>query len=178
MSHFSEQKLIRIQGLNRSTHRGRLFSGPARKPLACALGKAGQTHLKREGDQKTPIGAWRPLAVLYRPDRSPRPRTCLPISRLQPTAGWCDDSHDRNYNRPVTRPYPASTEALWRSDELYDLIIVLDHNQVPRIKGLGSAIFMHVAKPGYPPTEGCIALAKPDLMKLLPLLTPETVFVL
>ena len=178
MSHFSEQKLIRIQGLNRSTHRARLFLSPALKPLECALGKTGQTYLKQEGDRKTPIGAWRPLVVLYRPDRLQRPRTNLPISRLHPTDGWCDDKTDRNYNRPVTRPYPASSETLWRGDELYDLIIVLDHNQIPRVKGRGSAIFMHVAKPGYPPTDGCVALQKSDLINLLPHLSPDTVFVL
>jgi L,D-peptidoglycan transpeptidase YkuD (ErfK/YbiS/YcfS/YnhG family) len=105
--------------------------------------------------------------VLYRSDRLLRPQTRLPIAALQARNGWCDDPRDRNYNRPVRHPYPASAERLWRHDHLYDLIVVLGHNDRPRVKGRGSAIFMHVAGPGLKPTEGCIALERPHLLRLI-----------
>ena len=106
-------------------------------------------------------------AVLYRPDRMRRPRTPLPVRAIRRHDGWCDASADRNYNRPVRLPYPASAERLWREDALYDVVVVLDYNERPRVRGRGSAIFMHVARPGYAPTEGCIALARAHLLRLL-----------
>ena len=81
--------------------------------------------------------------------------------------GWCDAPADRNYNRPVRLPYAASAERLWREDELYDVVVILNYNVRPRSRGRGSAIFMHVARPGYAPTEGCIALARGHLLRLL-----------
>ncbi len=139
--------------------------GPLR--LACALGRSGCRATKREGDGATPMGRWRLVEVLYRPDRVRRPSTRLPLRPIHPTDGWCDAPVDRNYNRGVRLPYPASTERLWREDELYDIVVVLDHNLRPRVRGHGSAIFMHVARPGYRPTEGCIALSAPDLRRVL-----------
>jgi L,D-peptidoglycan transpeptidase YkuD (ErfK/YbiS/YcfS/YnhG family) len=140
--------------------------------FACALGRGGRSARKREGDGATPIGRWRLLCVLYRPDRVRRPVTALPVRRLSPADGWCDAPADRNYNRPVRHPYPASAERLWREDGLYDLIVVLSHNTRPRVRGAGSAVFMHVARPGYPPTEGCIALRRDHLQRLLSRLRP------
>ena len=89
------------------------------------------------------------------------------VRRLQPTDGWCDAPGDPNYNRAVKLPYRASAETLSRADGLYDLVVVLDHNTKPRIRGAGSAIFMHVAKPGYSPTEGCVAFRREHLLALL-----------
>ena len=89
------------------------------------------------------------------------------LRRITPVSGWCDAPGDRNYNRQVTLPYPASAETLWRDDGLYDLVLVLDHNHRPRVQGAGSAIFVHVARPGHRPTEGCIALTRADLVQLL-----------
>ena len=94
-------------------------------------------------------------------------RTALPLRSIGVLDGWCDDPLDRNYNRRVRHPYPASAERLWRSDHLYDLVVVLGYNDRPRVAGRGSAIFMHVAGPGYAPTAGCIALRLPDLKRLL-----------
>ncbi len=99
------------------------------------------------------------------------------MRRIAPDAGWCDALYDRNYNRPVRLPYPASAERMWREDRLYDLVIVLDHNQRPRRQGGGSAIFLHVARPGYGATEGCIALARPDLVRLLADIRPGSLIV-
>lgn len=93
--------------------------------------------------------------------------TALPKRPIRPDDGWCDAPVDRNYNRRVRLPYPASTERLSRDDALYDLVVVLDYNMRPRRRGAGSAIFMHVARSGWLPTEGCIALAEPDLRRVL-----------
>ncbi len=104
-----------------------------------------------------------------------RPPTRLPLTRLRPDAGWCDDPRDRNYNRYVRHPYPASAERLWRDDGLYDLVVVIGHNDRPRVRGQGSAVFVHVAGPGFVPTEGCIALRLPDLKRLLARLSRASV---
>jgi L,D-peptidoglycan transpeptidase YkuD (ErfK/YbiS/YcfS/YnhG family) len=112
--------------------------------------------------------------VLYRPDRLRKLRAGLPVQAMRRSDGWCDDVRDGNYNRKVRLPYAASAETLWREDHIYDVVVVLDHNSRPRAKGRGSAIFMHVARAGYKPTAGCIALSLGDLTRLLALLGPAT----
>lgn len=149
---------------------GYVHLGPLRLP--CALGRSGSRVRKREGDGATPIGRWAVLRVLFRADHLPRPRTRLPVQPVGRADGWCDAPGDRNYNRPVRHPYPASAERLWREDALYDVVVVLGHNQKPRRRGAGSAIFMHIARPGYLPTEGCIALRRDHLLRLLARLQP------
>jgi L,D-peptidoglycan transpeptidase YkuD (ErfK/YbiS/YcfS/YnhG family) len=136
--------------------------------LRCALGRSGIVRDKREGDGGTPAGTLRPLAVFYRPDRERRPATELPLHAVAEGDGWCDDPGDRNYNRLVGLPYPAGHERLWRDDSLYDLLVVLDWNMAPVIRQRGSAIFLHLARDGYAPTEGCIALSRHDMGRLLP----------
>lgn len=139
----------------------------------CAVGRGGISADKREGDGATPIGCWPLRRLLYRPDREERPETGLPLAPLQPDAGWCDDPDSAQYNEPVTLPHPARHERLWREDALYDLLVVLGYNDSPPIPGAGSAIFLHVARDDYAPTEGCVALAKPDLRALLESLGPN-----
>ena len=140
----------------------------------CALGLNGviASREKREGDGRSPAGIWPLRRVLYRPDRGPEPATRLPICPLGPGDGWCDDPADAAYNRPVTLPYPASAESLWREDGLYDLLVVLGHNDTPVRPGAGSAIFLHVATPDHAPTLGCVALARADLVALLAIAGP------
>jgi L,D-peptidoglycan transpeptidase YkuD (ErfK/YbiS/YcfS/YnhG family) len=135
----------------------------------CALGPAGvlPADLKREGDGATPGGIWPIRRVLYRPDRGPPPDTALPVQPIDPSDGWCDAPGDPAYNRPVTLPYPASAERLWRDDGVYDLVVILGHNDAPPVPGRGSAIFLHLARPDFSPTEGCVALAREDLEALL-----------
>ena len=133
----------------------------------CALGRGGLARDKREGDGATPIGAWPMRRLLYRADRLGRPATRLPFLKLGPEDGWCDDPADPAYNRPVRLPYPGRHERLWREDALYDLIVVLGHNDDQVVRGHGSAIFLHVARPDYAPTEGCVALAAADLLRVL-----------
>ncbi len=154
-----------VMSLSPAAARGIVKLGSLTFP--CALGRGGRRTRKREGDGATPAGRWRLMGVLYRADRGRRPATRLPVWRLAPGDGWCDAPADRNYNRPVEHPYPASAERLWRADGLYDLIVVLSHNARPRVRGAGSAVFMHVARPGYAPTEGCIALERAHLLRLL-----------
>jgi L,D-peptidoglycan transpeptidase YkuD (ErfK/YbiS/YcfS/YnhG family) len=132
-----------------------------------AIGRGGVRSVKREGDGATPSGHWRVREIFYRPDRIRRPFAKMSLKAIRPSDGWCDAMHDRNYNRKVKLPYPASHERLWRNDNLYDLVVVLDYNIAPRVKGLGSAIFMHVARRGLAPTEGCIAMKREHLLRLI-----------
>lgn len=136
--------------------------------MRCALGRTGQRMRKREGDGASPAGVWALREAFYRSDRLMRPRTALPLRAIRRQDGWCDASGDRIYNRRVTHPYPASAERLWRQDGLYDIVVVLGYNDRPRIKGRGSAIFLHCVRDGYEPTEGCIAVSRHDLLRLLP----------
>lgn len=135
--------------------------------VRCALGRGGVRTDKREGDGATPVGAFPLRRLLYRADRLERPRTGLPVDPIREDDGWCDDPADPAYNRPVRLPFSASHEKLWRDDALYDLVVVLGHNDDPPAPGLGSAVFLHVAKPDWGPTEGCVAVTRDDLLRLL-----------
>lgn len=122
---------------------------------------------KREGDGASPIGVWPMKRVFYRTDRLAAPLTALPTQIISRALGWSDAPQSPDYNCLVRLPYPASHEKLWRADHAYDVIVELGHNDAPPVPGLGSAIFLHVAKPGYTATEGCIALAIEDLLEVL-----------
>jgi L,D-peptidoglycan transpeptidase YkuD (ErfK/YbiS/YcfS/YnhG family) len=135
--------------------------------VRCALGRSGIREHKQEGDGATPAGVFPLRRVLYRMDRLPAPRTALPVNAIDPGLGWCDEPADPTYNTAVRLPVAARHERLWREDELYDLLAVIGYNDDPVVRGRGSAIFLHVASAGYPPTEGCVALALPDLRQLL-----------
>jgi L,D-peptidoglycan transpeptidase YkuD (ErfK/YbiS/YcfS/YnhG family) len=167
------RRAVVVSTLSASATRGRLKLGNLTFP--CALGRTGWRARKREGDGATPAGVWRMRSVLYRADRVERPCTALPVRAIRPHDGWCDASADRNYNRLVRHPYRASAERLWRTDALYDIVVVLGYNDRPRVLRHGSAIFMHVARAGYAPTEGCIALTRAHLLRLLARLGPRSV---
>ena len=153
------------------------FTGPDEDPTwttRCALGRSGviDASAKREGDGASPLGVWPIRRVLYRPDRQPAPTTRLPLAPISPADGWCDAPGDPAYNQPVTLPYPASAEQLWREDGVYDLLVILGHNDDPPMSPLGSAIFLHLIRDDGRPTEGCVALARDDLLRLLAAATP------
>jgi len=135
--------------------------------LRCAVGRGGIRADKHEGDGATPAGSWPMRRLLYRPDRIAVPATRLAAAPLAPQDGWCDDPEDALYNRPVRLPYRGRAERLWREDGIYDLIVPLGYNDDRVVPGAGSAIFLHVARPDYAPTEGCIALAEADLLRVL-----------
>ncbi|AUG54633.1 L,D-transpeptidase family protein [Thalassospira marina] len=137
------------------------------KNYRAAIGKTGMSLDKREGDGASPIGNWTLRYVMYRADRVPAPKTGLPVHILAPDDGWCDAPSSSHYNRPVRLPLDASHEKLWREDAVYDVIVALDHNDSPAVPGNGSAIFMHIARPAYNGTEGCIALSRADLYEIL-----------
>jgi L,D-peptidoglycan transpeptidase YkuD (ErfK/YbiS/YcfS/YnhG family) len=141
----------------------------------CALGRGGVRADKKEGDGATPIGTFPLRRVYYRVDRISRPATNLPVIPIAEDDAWCDDPDYPLYNTKVVTPYPARTEPLWRDDHLYDVLVVLGHNDAPVVPGAGSAIFLHVAADDYAPTEGCVALALDDLLAVLRLVDRSSV---
>jgi L,D-peptidoglycan transpeptidase YkuD (ErfK/YbiS/YcfS/YnhG family) len=147
-------------------------------PLAfrAALGRGGRTSRKKEGDGATPIARMQLLHGYYRRDRKIGSLgTRLAMTPIRASMLWCDAPADANYNRPVASPFGKSHEAMMRSDHLYDICLVMDWNISSRRRNLGSAIFFHLARDGYSPTEGCIAIARRDMQRLLRLIGPGTV---
>lgn len=141
-----------------------------------ALGRSGRSSRKREGDGATPIAAMPLLYGYYRRDQVSGPlHARLPMIAIDETRLWCDAPADANYNRPVRAPFEPSHEEMKRRDELYDICLVMDWNISSRRRNAGSAIFFHCAKPGYPPTQGCIAIHIRDMRRLLPLIGPDTI---
>jgi L,D-peptidoglycan transpeptidase YkuD (ErfK/YbiS/YcfS/YnhG family) len=153
-------------------HKGILTCG--RLALPCVLGRSGTGMPKLEGDGKTPRAAMKVAFAMCDKGRWPlawrRPWMIGGKERL----GWCDAPHDANYNRAVRLPFDASHETLKREDRLYDCVVVLDWNMRLRTRNRGSAIFMHVARDGLAPTEGCIALKARDLARLVVAIGPGT----
>jgi L,D-peptidoglycan transpeptidase YkuD (ErfK/YbiS/YcfS/YnhG family) len=142
--------------------------------LPAAIGRSGILANKREGDGGSPRGRFRLLRLWWRADRLRRPPTRLATRRIEPSDAWCEDPSDRRYNRPIRIPDSAPGDRLRREDALYDLVIELDHNTRPRVAGRGSAVFIHVARPGFLPTAGCVALDARALSRLLPYLSPSS----
>lgn len=142
--------------------------------LPCALGRSGIHEAKHEGDGATPLGCFPLRRVLYRADRLAAPDTVLPVAAIKAEDGWCDDPGHKAYNRPIAFPFAASAEHLWREDGRYDLVLIPGHNDAPPVPEKGSAIFLHLAGDGYPPTEGCVAFALADLQKILRDATPDS----
>jgi len=140
----------------------------------CAIGHGGIAIKTQEGDGITPLGSWPIREVFYRADRLEKPITIFPVRAIQKTDGWCDDPRDAPYNQHVQKPHASSHEDLWREDHVYDIIVVLGYNDDPIVSGKGSAIFMHLAREGFSPTAGCIALNLADLLKFLKEATEET----
>ena len=141
-------------------------------PRRCANGPAGNGSKRKEGDGITPSGIFPLREVFYRADRIAMPVTILPLWKTEPDDGWCDAPEDQNYNRLVKLPYAASAETLWRADSLYDIVVVIGFNDDPVYAGKGSAIFLHLAKPDFSPTAGCVALTEADLRAALEQLQP------
>lgn len=158
--------VVRPRAVPNAPHLARLHAGQT--TILAAIGKAGVRRVKREGDGGTPVGRFGLMAVLFRPDRVRRMWLAAGSRQLDPGMGWGDDATSSLYNRPAPAGSPFSHERLWRDDGVYDVVIPTTHNQRPRIRGAGSAIFLHLARPGYLPTEGCVAISLADLRRLLP----------
>lgn len=155
------------------TSRGTLAVGKRIRP--CALGRSGLIAAKREGDGGTPVGRFPLRRLFYRPDRESAPVTGLPVQPLAEDHGWCDDpAATGSYNRLVRLPFAASHERMWRNDALYDLVVEIGYYDALAIPGLGSAIFLHLARPDWGPTEGCVALQRDELLAVLMAVGPES----
>jgi len=164
--------VIHVRRSSLDHRRGWLKAGNLTLP--CALGRSGVSHAKREGDGASPAGRFRLLQAFYRADRGPRPRTGLKLTPIRRTDGWSDDVRDRRYNRLVPLPCPTSHERMWRDDHLYDVVIDIGWNRGPIRRGRGSAIFLHLARPGFLPTEGCVAVEPRMARRLLERIGPKT----
>jgi L,D-peptidoglycan transpeptidase YkuD (ErfK/YbiS/YcfS/YnhG family) len=163
---------IRVRTKPGDRTRGVLLAGPLALPVS--LGRGGIQANKREGDGATPRGTFRLLRLWFRPDHGPRPTTGLPLRRIGPADAWCEDPADRRYNRPFRLAPGQAGDRLRRDDHLYDLIVEIDHNTRPRTTRLGSAVFIHLARPGFKPTAGCVGLHGGTLRRLLAWLGPST----
>jgi L,D-peptidoglycan transpeptidase YkuD (ErfK/YbiS/YcfS/YnhG family) len=163
---------IRIKAAAGNPRRGWLNAGPHIIPVA--LGRRGILASKREGDGGTPKGTFRPTQLWWRADRSRRPRTFLPVRAIRPEDAWCEDPTSRHYNRPFTLSHDSAGDRLTREDHLYDFIIEIDHNTSPRTAGRGSAVFLHLARPDFSPTAGCVSMKKSAMLQLLRQIGPHT----
>jgi len=167
---------IRVRARPGRPTQGLLFAGPLAIPVA--LGRSGIRADKREGDGGTPRGRFHALRLWWRADRRPRPKTLLPVRRIGAHDAWCEDPRDRRYNRPFRRAAHEAGDRLRREDALYDLVVEIDHNTRPRVAGRGSAVFIHVARPGFAPTAGCVALGAADLRRIAPRLSRKTTIII
>jgi L,D-peptidoglycan transpeptidase YkuD (ErfK/YbiS/YcfS/YnhG family) len=140
----------------------------------CTLGKAGIGRKKKEGDNITPKGNYKIVRILYRRDRIKKITSKFKLINIKKNMGWCDDPKSKNYNQLIKLPTNYSYEKLFRKDNIYDLIVVLDYNMKPIIKNKGSAIFIHIAKKNFKKTAGCIALKKSNLKKLIRIIGRKT----
>ena len=140
----------------------------------CSIGKKGLKSKKIEGDHCTPIGVFKIGKVYYRPDRVKKPDTILKTKTITKNMGWCDDPKSKDYNKLIKLPINYRYEKLYRKENIYDLILVLNFNMRPIVKKKGSAIFIHIAKKNYKKTEGCVAVNKVSLLKIIKKLKNNT----
>lgn len=167
--------LVRVRRAIGTVHRAKAIVGG--RAIPCAIGRAGMrpAALKREGDGTTPIGRFRILRIWRRDDRWATRSPNWPERRIRPDDGWCETPGDRLYNRAVKLREGVAHDRLQRDDRLYDLVIEIDHNARPRVQGRGSAVFVHLCRPGMTPTAGCVAFEPQELARLLPRLAKATV---
>ena len=142
--------------------------------LRCAIGKRGISSEKWEGDKKTPKGEFKFKCVLYRKDRVANLKTKLTKITINKKMGWCDDPSSIYYNKIISYPSKWNSEKLWRKENIYDIILVINYNLNPVIKNKGSAIFLHIAKKKYKPTNGCIAVSKKNIKIIVSKINKKT----
>lgn len=134
--------------------------------MKCAIGKKGIGYKKKEGDLITPKGKFKIKLILYRKDRV-KLKTKLRKVAIQKNMVWCDDPRSQKYNQLVRLPSNFRHEKLYKKENIYDIVLVLNFNMSPTKKNKGSAIFIHVAKNNYKKTEGCVAIRKFALLKIV-----------
>ena len=140
----------------------------------CAIGKRGISLKKKEGDQITPIGEYKIKYILFRKDRIKKIQSKIRKIEIKKDMGWCDDSRSTQYNKLVKLPFNYSHEKLYKKENIYDIILVLNYNMNPYVKKKGSAIFIHVASKSYEKTKGCVAIKKIELLKIIKELKKDT----
>ena len=148
------------------------------KKLKCAVGHNGLTNDKKEGDLSTPTGVFSFNKIYYRADKLGKIKFAIDSSIIHENDGWCDDQDSKLYNQYIRFPFKESAEHLYRSDDIYDIICVLNYNTSPIIPGKGSAIFLHIARPNFVGTEGCIAIEKEPLFEIAKNLTDSSKIVI
>lgn len=166
-------QILHVRSVGPEPHHGELVFGKLTFP--CALGKSGISRLKTEGDGVTPVGQFELLNVYSRPDRVRLDPINLPHDSLVQNAGWCDEPGHPCYNRPIMVPFDDSHEKMWREDRLYDVVVVMNYNMYPVVPGAGSAVFFHIARQGYPPTAGCVAIYPEHMQQLLAVIKPGAI---
>ena len=142
--------------------------------VKCAIGKRGIGVKCKEGDLITPKGIYKIAKIFLRKDRIKKFKTKINTFPIKKKMGWCNDPHSKNYNKLINYPFNCTFEKLFRKDNIYDVVMVLNYNMKPVIKNKGSAIFLHISKKNYAPTEGCIAIRKSHIKKLLMLISKST----
>ncbi len=142
--------------------------------LRCAIGRNGLIEDKKEGDSCTPIGIFKFNKIYYRGDKLGKINFKIDSSIIQKNDGWCDDVESNLYNQYIQFPFKNSAEHLYRDDDIYDIVCVLSYNTSPIKRGLGSAIFLHIAKPNFVGTEGCVAIDKKSLFEISQNLTSDS----
>ena len=163
---------IRVRAAAGNPRRGWLTVGGLTVPVA--LGRGGIKADKREGDGGTPRGTFRPRQLWWRADRHPRPKTFLAVRAIRPEDAWCEDPSSRHYNQLLRLECDGRGDRLTRDDHLYDFIVEIDHNSSPRIAGRGSAVFLHLARPDFSATAGCVSMTRSAMLRLLERLGPQT----
>ena len=142
--------------------------------VKCSIGKRGINIKKKEGDSITPRGTFKIKQIFYRKDRVKKLKSKLNKKVIDKKMGWCDDSRSNKYNKLVKIPYEYNYEKLYKTNNTYDIILVLNYNMSPIRKHKGSAIFIHVAKKNYSNTKGCVAIKKNDMIKLVSQINKNT----
>ena len=142
--------------------------------VKCAIGRKGIGRKQKEGDQITPRGTFRVKDILYRKDKINYLRSVIKKTQIKKNMGWCDDPKSKDYNKLIKYPFNYKSEKLYRSNNIYDIILVLDFNMHPIKKNKGSAIFIHISNNKYSPTQGCIAIKKKELLKLIKFIDKKT----
>ena len=142
--------------------------------LKCSIGKSGVTQSKKEGDLTTPKGLFKLGLLYYRKDKIKLLKCKIKKRAIKKGMGWCDDSKSKKYNQEIFFPFKYGAEKLYRKDKIYDIFINIKYNQLPIVKGKGSAIFLHLSNKKYKPTSGCVAIQKKDFLKILPLINNKT----
>ena len=142
--------------------------------VKCAIGKKGIGYKRKEGDLITPSGQFKIKFILYRRDRV-KILTQLKKKVINKNTGWCDDPKSIHYNKLVKLPFANKHEKLYKKENIYDIILVLNYNMNPVKKNKGSAIFIHVAKNNFKKTEGCVAIKKKHLLEIIKKIKPNTI---